>query len=79
MNATFLMTSTTRKLAQIQEALSLGTALKIHYLSTTTAALTQRECASREVKIERNNAYLVGFCKCCVTKKDLSGWIISVL
>lgn len=51
-----------QKLARIQEAMDLGVKLKIKYLSSRDAQVTERQIIPREIKLENNNSYLVGFC-----------------
>ena len=77
MNAEFLEEVSAGKLAQIQEALSLGASLRIQYLSTTTAAITQRDVQPLEIKSERNNLYLVGRCR--LRNEDRSFKIDNIL
>lgn len=50
------------KIAQIQKAIGLGAKLKIRYISSSSAEVTEREVIPKEIKDERNNVYLVGFC-----------------
>jgi DNA polymerase III epsilon subunit len=50
------------KIAQIRKAIDLGAKLKIRYISSLNAEVTEREVIPKEIKDERNNVYLVGFC-----------------
>ncbi|MBU1125381.1 MAG: WYL domain-containing protein [Candidatus Omnitrophica bacterium] len=52
-----------QKTAQIQEAMDLGGALKIKYLSVSSAAVTEREVIPRQIRKENNQVYLVGYCR----------------
>ena len=61
-NAHFLESATNQKLAQIQEGINLGVRLKIKYLSSTGAEVTEREVIPKEIKQENGRSYLVGFC-----------------
>jgi DNA polymerase-3 subunit alpha (Gram-positive type) len=60
--AHFLESATNQKLAQIQEAIDLGVKLKIKYLSSSGAEVTEREVIPKEIKQENGRNYLVGFC-----------------
>lgn len=50
------------KIAQIQRALDLGVSLKIRYLSSAGAQLTEREVIPKAMTQDKNQIYLVGFC-----------------
>ncbi|MBU0548728.1 MAG: WYL domain-containing protein [Candidatus Omnitrophica bacterium] len=50
------------KISRIQQALDLKVSLKIQYFSGNNAAVTEREVIPREIKQERKQDYLVGFC-----------------
>lgn len=50
------------KLAQIQEAIGLGVKLKIKYISGSTAQVTEREVIPKQIKKDKSNYYLIGFC-----------------
>ncbi|MFH1128877.1 MAG: exonuclease domain-containing protein [Candidatus Omnitrophota bacterium] len=58
----FLNNINNERIAQIQEAIDLGVKLKIKYLSSSGAEVTQREVFPKEIKQENGNSYLVGFC-----------------
>ena len=51
------------KIARIQQALDLGVSLKIQYLTRHNAEFTEREVIPRAIVKEKNQAYLVGYCK----------------
>lgn len=53
---------TSAKIARIQEALDMGVSLKIKYLSSNNAELTEREVIPRKIIQDKNQLYLVGFC-----------------
>jgi len=61
-NALFVENATHQKLAQIQEAINLGVKVKIKYLSSWGAEVTEREVIPKEIKQENSRSYLVGFC-----------------
>ncbi|MBM3250393.1 MAG: WYL domain-containing protein [Candidatus Omnitrophica bacterium] len=50
------------KIAEIQEAIELGVKLKIRYLSSSGGEVSEREVIPKQIKQERNQNYLVGFC-----------------
>ncbi len=62
LNSRLLDNINNAKVARIQEALNLGMALKIQYLSHNNAEFTEREVIPRAIVQERNQVYLVGFC-----------------
>ncbi|MBU1905587.1 MAG: WYL domain-containing protein [Candidatus Omnitrophica bacterium] len=51
-----------QKISQIQQAIDLGVKLRIKYISSSNAKVSEREVLPKEIKQERNNSYLVGFC-----------------
>ena len=51
-----------QKLAEIQEAINLGVTIKIKYLSSSTAQVTERQVTPKEIRQEKNASYLVGYC-----------------
>lgn len=51
-----------QKLAKIQEAMDLGVSLKIRYLATSTAEVSEREVIPKEIRQENKKSYLVGYC-----------------
>lgn len=61
-NSHFLDNLNNRKLAKIQEAIDLGMRIKIRYLSSSDARVSQREIIPKEIKQERNRSYLIGHC-----------------
>lgn len=61
-NPGFLRDLNAQKLAQIQEAINSGARLRLTYLSSSGAELTKREVIPKEIKLENNQPYLVGFC-----------------
>lgn len=58
----FLENINNKKIAQIQEAMDLGIKLKIRYLSSLNAELSEREVIPKEIRQDKFNSYLVGFC-----------------
>lgn len=67
-NPHILEGTTAGKLAQIQEAINLGTKLKIKYLSSSGLEVTEREVLPKEIKQEKNHSYVVGYC--CLRKDE---------
>jgi DNA polymerase III alpha subunit (gram-positive type) len=61
-NTAFLENVNNLKLAEIQEAINLGVKLKIKYLSSSSAEVTEREVIPKEIRQENRKNYLVGFC-----------------
>jgi len=51
-----------QRIAEIQEAIDLGLKLKMKYLSSSGAEVTEREVIPKEIKKENRSYYLVGFC-----------------
>jgi DNA polymerase III subunit alpha, Gram-positive type len=51
-----------QKIIKIQEAIDLGLRLTIKYLSSSNAAVTQRDILPKEIRREKNGSYVVGFC-----------------
>ncbi|HTY45261.1 MAG TPA: exonuclease domain-containing protein [Patescibacteria group bacterium] len=51
-----------QKIIKIQEAIDLGLRLNIKYLSSSNAAVTQRDVLPKEVRREKSGSYVVGFC-----------------
>jgi len=51
-----------QKIAKIEEAIELGLKIKIKYFSRSTARISEREVAPKEISFERSSPYLIGFC-----------------
>jgi DNA polymerase III epsilon subunit len=66
-----------QKIAKIQEAMDLGVKLKIKYLSSSHAEVSEREVIPKEIKQERNQRYLVGFC--CLRNEERTFRIDGIL
>lgn len=58
----FLDNINNQKIAKIQEAMDSGVKLKIKYLSSSSAEVSEREVIPKEIKQERNTSYLVAHC-----------------
>ena len=53
---------TNQKIAKIQEAMDLGVKIKIKYLASSSANITERIVEPTQIRKEYNSAYLIGFC-----------------
>jgi DNA polymerase III epsilon subunit family exonuclease len=73
----FLNNINNQKASSIQEALSLGVSLKIKYMSTSSARVTEREVVPKEIKEESGRVYLVGFC--CLRREERSFRLENIL
>ena len=62
LNSGFLDNINSRKLAEIQEAIDLGVSLKMRYLSSSSAQVTEREVIPKEIRQDKKVSYLVGYC-----------------
>ena len=61
-NPALLKNINNERVVQIQEAIDLGVKLKIKYLSSSNAQVTEREVTPKEIKEERGHLYLIGYC-----------------
>jgi len=66
-NRKLLQSSSARKIAQIQECIDAKATLRIRYLSSQRAEVTEREVVPKEIRQERGCYYLIGYCN---LKKD---------
>jgi len=76
-NAQFLADIHNQKIAKIQEAIGLGVKLKIKYLSSASAEVTEREVLPQEIKQENSRIYLVGHC--CLRNEERTFRIDGIL
>lgn len=76
-NPAFLDDINNQKVAQIQEAMDLGVKLKIKYLSSSSSEVTEREVIPKEIRKEKNRAYLVGYC--CLRNEERTFRIDGIL
>ncbi len=51
-----------QKISRIQEALDKKMKVMIKYLSVSTGRISERELIPKEIKLENNRSYLVGYC-----------------
>jgi DNA polymerase III subunit alpha, Gram-positive type len=77
LSSRFLDGLVNQKLAQIQQALDLKLKIKIKYLSSSSAAVTEREVIPKEIRRENNRYYLVGYC--CLKKEERSFRVDGIL
>jgi len=66
-----------QKVAEIQEAIGLGVKLKIKYLSSSSAEVTERQVIPKEIREEQGRRYLVGHC--CLRNEERSFRIDGIL
>jgi DNA polymerase III epsilon subunit len=62
-DAHFLQGLNAQKLSRIQEAIDLGVGLKIKYIASGGAEVSEREVVPKELKQENDRSYLVAFCR----------------
>ncbi|MDD4980500.1 MAG: exonuclease domain-containing protein [Candidatus Omnitrophica bacterium] len=77
LNSAFLEDINNQKLAKIQQALDLRVSLKIKYLSSSSATVSEREVIPKEIKQEKNRHYLVGYC--CLRKEERTFRVDGIL
>ena len=76
-NQRLLESAAAQRIAEIQEAIDLRVRLKIRYLSSSGAEVSEREVIPKEVKYENNRSYLVGFC--CLRNEERTFRIDGIL
>lgn len=77
LNSSFLEDINNQKIAQIQEAMDLGVKVKIRYLSSANAEVSERDVIPKEIRQEKNRSYLVGYC--CLRKEERTFRIDGIL
>ena len=77
LNSQFLDDINNQKLAKIQEAMDLGVKLKIKYLSSCDASVTERDVVPKEIRQDKNKNYLVGYC--CLINEERTFRIDGIL
>jgi len=73
----FLENMLAQRIAEIQEAINLGLHIRIKYLSSRGAELTEREVVPKEIKHENGCSYLVGYC--CLKRQERTFRIDGIL
>lgn len=76
-NGRFLRDLNNQKITQIQEALDLGVKLKIRYLASSSAEVSEREVIPRKIQQDNGKVYLVGYC--CLRNEERSFRIDGIL
>ncbi|MGA2775582.1 MAG: exonuclease domain-containing protein [Candidatus Omnitrophota bacterium] len=66
-----------QRIAEIQEAINLGVNVKIKYLSSSGAEVTEREVVPKEIKQENGRSYLIGYC--CLKREERTFRIDGIL
>jgi DNA polymerase III epsilon subunit family exonuclease len=66
-----------QKASKIRECIDLKATLKIRYLSTHSAEVTERQVIPKEIKQDRMHKYLVGYC--CLKKEERTFRIDNIL
>ena len=51
-----------QRVSQIQQAIALGIKLKIKYLSSSNAEVTERQVLPKEIRRDKGRTYLIGYC-----------------
>jgi len=77
LNSQFLEDINNQKLAKIQEAMDLGVRLKIKYLSSCDASVTERDVIPKEIRRDKFKNYLVGYC--CLRNEERTFRIDGIL
>jgi len=67
-NPGLLESSNEQKASKIQECIDLKATLKIRYISTQNAQVTERQVIPKEIKQDKGHKYLVGYC--CLKKEE---------
>jgi len=76
-NQVFLDNINNQKIAKIQEAIDLGVKLKIKYLSSSGAEVSEREVIPKEIRQENGRSYLTGFC--CLRNEERTFRVDGIL
>lgn len=77
LNSVNLADINNQKLARIQQALDLGVKLKIKYLSSSSAQVTERIVLPKEIRQDKDRVYLTGHC--CLRNEERSFRIDGIL
>jgi len=73
----FLDDINNQKIAKINEAMGLGVKLKIKYISSADAQISERELIPKEIKQDKKNSYLVAHC--CLRNEERTFRIDGIL
>lgn len=66
-----------QKLAKIQQAIDLGVKLKIKYLSSSRAQISERDVIPKEIRQDKGRNYLVGYC--CLRQEERTFRVDGIL
>jgi len=67
-NPGLLGSSNEQKASKVMECIDLKATLKIRYISTQNAQVTERQVIPKEIRQDRGHKYLVGYC--CLKKEE---------
>jgi len=73
----FLDDINNQKIAEIREAMDLGVKLKIRYLSGVDASVSEREVIPKQIRQDRDRAYLIGYC--CLRNEERTFRVDGIL
>ncbi|MFA5276420.1 MAG: exonuclease domain-containing protein [Candidatus Omnitrophota bacterium] len=73
----FLENILAQRIAEIQEAINLGMSVKIKYLSSSGAEVTEREVVPKEIRKENGRSYMVGYC--CLKQEERTFRVDGIL
>ena len=77
LNSRFSQDINNQKIAKIQQAMDLGVNLRIKYISSAEAAVSEREVIPKAIRQEKNSSYLIGHC--CLKKEERTFRIDGIL
>jgi len=66
-----------QKLARIQEAMDLGVKLKIRYISSSEAKVSERQVIPKKIRQEQRHIYLIGHC--CLKNEERTFRLDNIL
>lgn len=76
-NPGILEDANSQRIASIQKAIDLKAILKIKYLSSVSAQVSEREVIPKEIRKDRGYSYLVGYC--CLRQEERSFRVDGIL
>lgn len=76
-NGHFLGNIINQRISEIQEAIDLGVRLKIRYLASSSAQVTERQVIPKEIRQDKGRSYLVGYC--CLRKEERAFRLDNIL
>lgn len=66
-----------QRVAELEEAIELGASVRIRYLSSASAKVTEREVVPKIIREENNRIYVVGYCN--LRREERSFRVDSIL